>query len=130
MLDYYLEEVILNKAEVLQILLEFQTLEIEQITQITSFSEKNIYQYFAELKEEFQDLFCLRVMKRTVHLNIYTKLNPLVCFHRIHQGSTFLRLLCYFLREEKESFACFIQKEYLSRFNMTTEVCAIRYIGF
>lgn len=31
MLDYYLEEVILNKAEVLQILLEFQTLEIEQI---------------------------------------------------------------------------------------------------
>ena len=40
----------------LQILLEFQTLEIEQITQITSFSEKNIYQYFAELKEEFQDL--------------------------------------------------------------------------
>ncbi len=31
MLDYYLEKVILNKAEVLQILLEFQTLEIEQI---------------------------------------------------------------------------------------------------
>ncbi len=31
MLDYYLEEAILNKAEVLQILLEFQTLEIEQI---------------------------------------------------------------------------------------------------
>lgn len=69
----------------------------------------------AELKEEFQDLFCLRVMKRTVHLDIYTKLNPLVCFHRIYQGSIFLRLLCYFLREEKESFACFIQKEYLSR---------------
>lgn len=31
MLDYYLEKVILNKAEVLQILLEFQALEIEQI---------------------------------------------------------------------------------------------------
>lgn len=58
----------------------------------------------AELKEEFQDLFCLRVIKRTVHLDIYTKLNPLVCFHRIYQGSIFLRLLCYFLREEKESF--------------------------
>lgn len=69
----------------------------------------------AELKEEFQDLFCLRVIRRTVHLDIYTKLNPLVCFHRIYQGSIFLRLLCYFLREEKESFACFIQKEYLSR---------------
>ena len=33
MLDHYLEETILNKAEMLQILLEFPTLDIKQLAQ-------------------------------------------------------------------------------------------------
>lgn len=55
MLDKYLEESILNKATILQIILEFQTIDIEQLAQLTEFSEKIIYQHLAELKEEFND---------------------------------------------------------------------------
>lgn len=61
MLDKYLEESILNKATILQIILEFQTIDIEQLAQLTEFSEKIIYQHLAELKEEFNDLFYLKV---------------------------------------------------------------------
>ena len=115
MLDKYLEESILNKATILQIILEFQTIDIEQLAQLTEFSEKIIYQHLAELKEEFNDLFYLKVFANTVHLDLITKINPSICFHRIYQSSTFLHLLRYFLQEEKESFICFIQKEYISR---------------
>lgn len=115
MLDKYLEESILNKATILQIILEFQTIDIEQLAQLTEFSEKIIYQHLAELKEEFNDLFYLKVFANTAHLDLITKINPSICFHRIYQSSTFLHLLRYFLQEEKESFICFIQKEYISR---------------
>ena len=97
MLDKYLEESILNKATILQIILEFQTIDIEQLAQLTEFSEKIIYQHLAELKEEFNDLFYLKVFANTVHLDLITKINPSICFHRIYQSSTFLHLLRYFL---------------------------------
>ncbi|BAM23463.1 RofA family transcriptional regulator [Streptococcus intermedius JTH08] len=43
-------------------------------------------------------MFWLQVSKCTIYLEVFTQLNPLVCFHRIYQDSTFLRLLRYFLQ--------------------------------
>ena len=41
MLDKYLEESILNKATILQIILEFQTIDIEQLAQLTDLVKKS-----------------------------------------------------------------------------------------
>ncbi|KGR72789.1 helix-turn-helix domain-containing protein [Streptococcus phocae subsp. salmonis] len=114
MLEAYIEKSVMQRIALLNVLLEFNEIPVEDVCAITSLDQKNLLGVFTDLQEQFLGELTLTFDSTTLTLTEKTERHKTYYFYQVYRTSTFLKALRFFILNPTNKMTDFTNEVFVS----------------